>query len=145
LTISEEIWEQIKNKSESHAYMSGVERTVARVASTGEVFTPIELVIKMLQEHEPELLAPGKKVLDPACGDGQFLIVAKWVKMLYFHMSEEDALSDLYGIDIMRDNVDICKKRLGGGTIIMGNALNPKVKLDGQTDSEYFILQEIMN
>jgi hypothetical protein len=75
--------------------------------------------------------------LDPACGDGQFLVGVKWLKVLKFGMSEESALSEIYGIDIMRDNVDICKKRLGGGNLIMGDALNPTVKLSKQTVSEH--------
>jgi uroporphyrinogen-III decarboxylase len=56
-------------------------------------------------------------------------------------MSEEDALKDLYGVDIMRDNVDLCKKRLGGGTILMGNALDPAKILDGQTDAEHEMMR----
>ena len=56
-------------------------------------------------------------------------------------MSEEDALKDLYGVDIMRDNVDLCKKRLGGGTIVMGNSLEPDKRLEGQTDSEHDMMR----
>ena len=51
-------------------------------------------------------------------------------------MTEEDAVKDLYGVDIMRDNVDLCKKRLGGGNIVMGNTLRPRDRLDEQTDEE---------
>ena len=52
-------------------------------------------------------------------------------------MTEEDALKDIYGVDIMRDNVDLCKKRLGGGNIFMGNTLDPFTKLDEQTEYEH--------
>jgi hypothetical protein len=37
----------------------------------------------------------------------------------------------------MRDNVDLCKKRLGGGNIYMGNTLDPHTKLKDQTEYEY--------
>ena len=37
----------------------------------------------------------------------------------------------------MRDNVDLCKRRLGGGNVYMGDFLNPNVKLDEQTDIEH--------
>ena len=37
----------------------------------------------------------------------------------------------------MRDNVDLCKKRLGGGNIFMGNTLDPFTKLDEQTEYEH--------
>ena len=58
-------------------------------------------------------------------------------------MSEQEALQDIYGVDIMRDNVDLCKKRLGGGTILMGDSLNTNVRLEGQTDYEYYELQRL--
>jgi hypothetical protein len=41
-------------------------------------------------------------------------------------MSVDDALQDIYGVDIMPDNVEVCKRRLGGGNIICDNALDPK-------------------
>jgi hypothetical protein len=52
-------------------------------------------------------------------------------------MTEESALEDIYGVDIMRDNVNLCKKRLAGGNIIMGNALDYNEKINGQTDNEH--------
>ena len=58
-------------------------------------------------------------------------------------MSEDAALNDIYGEAITRDNVDLCKKRLGGGTIIMGNTLDPKAELKGQTDIEHAQMKRI--
>jgi 2-polyprenyl-3-methyl-5-hydroxy-6-metoxy-1,4-benzoquinol methylase len=95
----------------------------------------------MLQKSNLNDYAPGKTVLDPACGDGQFLTAIKWVKVFAHGMSEENALKDLYGVDIMRDNVDLCKKRLGGGTILMGNSLEPNKRLDKQTEEEYDMMK----
>ena len=132
-----DLWETITEKMDSHAYMAGVEREVERVAATGEVFTPTGLVIEMLQSQPMSVYAPGQTVLDPACGDGQFLVAVKWLKMLGHGMSEEAALRDIYGVDIMRDNVDICLRRLGGGTIVMGDVLNPGVRLPKQTRTEH--------
>ena len=51
-------------------------------------------------------------------------------------MTEFDALQDIYGVDIMRDNVDLCKKRLGGGTILMGDSLFPEKEFIEQTEEE---------
>ncbi len=116
--------------------MNGVERTDERVRATAEVFTPTALVIEMLSTIPLEYFAPGRRVFDPACGDGQFLVAAKWVKILAHGASEDAALEDIFGIDIMRDNVDLCRRRLGGGTILMGNALDPFAYLDGQTAAE---------
>lgn len=141
--MSAQLWTEVERRMNEHAYMHGVERTVERVRATGEVFTPTPLVIEMISGIPLETFAPGRTVLDPACGDGQFLVAAKWVKILAHEMSERAALADLYGIDIMRDNVDLCRRRLGGGTIVMGNALNPFEVLEGQTDAERELMRAL--
>ena len=135
------MWDKIRDCMNDHAYMGEIDRDEYRVKATAEVFTPTDLVIRMLQKSNLNDYAPGKTVLDPACGDGQFLTAIKWVKVFGHHMSEEDALKDLYGVDIMRDNVDLCKKRLGGGTIVMGNSLEPEKRLEGQTDDEHDMMK----
>ncbi len=132
-----EKWDLVQEKIDEHKYMSGIERTVDRISATAEVFTPSALVVEILKYLDPVIYGPGKTVIDPACGDGQFLVGAKWAKMLIHGMSESEALADLYGVDIMRDNVDVCKIRLGGGTILMGNALSPGERLVGQTEEEH--------
>ena len=125
--------------------MSGVDRQSDRVKDTGEVFTPTELVIELCQElisKNPHSFDPGKTVLDPTCGDGQFLVVSKWIKVILHGMTEDEAVKDLYGVDIMRDNVDLCKRRLGGGNIVMGNTLDPTAHLDEQTEEEHRLMVE---
>nr|CRZ19176.1 M.AgsIB [Agrococcus sp. 25] len=141
--MSEQLWSRVARELNAHAYMAGVERTVDRVRATGEIFTPTQLVVEMLQYVDLDMLAPGKTVLDPACGDGQFLVAAKWIKILHHGMTEDDALQDLYGIDIMRDNVDLCTRRLGGGTVVMGDALNPGRELQGQTVEERELMKRL--
>ena len=139
------IWYEIEKKSNLHGYMSGVDRQSDRVKDTGEVFTPTDLVVELCQtliEKNPDAFAPGKSILDPACGDGQFLVVAKWIKVLLHDMSEEEAVDDIYGVDIMRDNVDLCMKRLGGGHIVMGNTLDPYSRIYEQTTEEYLLMQD---
>ena len=135
------MWDKIKDCMNDHTYMGVIDRDKYRVKATAEVFTPIDLVIRMLEKSNIHDYAPGKTVLDPACGDGQFLTAIKWIKVFAFNMSEEEALKDIYGVDIMRDNVDLCKKRLGGGTIVMGNSLEPEKRLEGQTDSEHDMMK----
>ena len=131
------MWHKIKELTDKHGYMSGVDRMSERVKKTGEIFTPTDLVIQILKEIDINKFAPGKTIIDPTCGDGQFLVPVKWLKVLHFNMTEEDALKDIYGVDIMRDNVDLCKKRLGGGNIFMGNTLEPDIRLDEQTEYEH--------
>lgn len=139
--MSERLWADIRAKMESHAYMQGIERTIDRVRRTGEHFTPTDLVLEMVSGMPLEDFGAGRTVLDPACGDGQFLVAAKWIKVFHHGMSEAEALADIYGIDIMADNVAICRQRLGGGTIVVGDALQPDRRVDGQTEQDHDTMQ----
>ena len=135
------MWNQIQKEIDESVNI--IHRSSSRVKSTGEVFTPSELVISLLKSLPIDRFAPKFTFLDPACGDGQFLMVVKLFKMYFHNMSEKKSLEDIYGVDIMRDNVDLCKKRLGGGNIIMGNTLNYSEKIDGQTPQEHLQMIEI--
>jgi hypothetical protein len=92
--------------------MSGVQRTQSRVKATGEVFTPTELVREMLEQIPiDQFINPTKTFLDNSCGDGQFLgevLIRKMENGSTF----EQALSTTYGVDLMQDNVDLCRERL---------------------------------
>ncbi len=136
-------WDKIRDCMNDHTYMGEIDRDAYRIKATAEIFTPTDLVIRMLQRVNLNNFAPGKTVLDPACGDGQFLTGVKWIKVLFHNMSEEDALKDIYGVDIMRDNVELCKKRLGGGTILLGDALNPEKRIKDQSDTEHDQMQRL--
>ena len=120
-----------------------IPRSKDRIHVTAEIFTPSDLVIQMVQRLPLDVFEPTKTVLDPACGDGQFLVAAKWIKILKFGMSEEAALRDIYGIDIMSDNVALCRLRLGGGTILVGDSLNPTREIAGQTEYDRLVLRDL--
>lgn len=93
-------------------YMSGVEREKSRVKATGEVFTPTPLVQEILDKLDPELFQdPSKTFLDPSCGDGQFLSEVL-IRKLEAGIDFETALSTIYGVDLMPDNVSLCRERL---------------------------------
>lgn len=100
--------DHIRNRS----YMSGVDRDKVRVKSTGEVFTPTALVNEILDSLTKELFTDSTKTfLEPSCGDGQFLgevLIRKMENGSTF----EQALSTIYGVDLMIDNVDLCRERL---------------------------------
>lgn len=104
----DEVIDHIRNRD----YMSGVERDKQRVKATGEVFTPIPLVQEILDQLPAEQFRdPNKTFLDPSCGDGQFLgevLIRKMENGSTF----EQALSTIYGIDLMQDNVEECRRRL---------------------------------
>jgi hypothetical protein len=96
----------------NRTYMSGVSRNDLRVKSTGEVFTPTPLVQEMLDQLPDNVfIDPTKTFLDNSCGDGQFLgevLIRKMENGSTF----EQALSTVYGVDLMIDNVDLCRERL---------------------------------
>jgi type I restriction-modification system DNA methylase subunit len=103
---------QIVDHIRNRTYMSGVERDHARVKATGEVFTPTPLVQEILDRLDPSLFQdPTKTFLDPSCGDGQFLGEVLIRKIENGHTFEQ-ALETIYGVDLMQDNVDLCRERL---------------------------------
>jgi hypothetical protein len=121
--------------------MSGVEREQARVKATGEVFTPTPLVQEILTQLPEEVFTDTTKTfLDPTCGDGQFLgevLIRKMENGSTF----EQALSTVYGVDLMQDNVDLCRERLLCGredlrhivekNIVCADALRYHYRFDG--------------
>ena len=108
------IEEYIKHSRE-FGFMSGIERDKLRVKETAEVFTPTPLVQEMLDNLPQELFEDvSKTFLDPSCGDGQFLSEVVIRKIERSECSLEEALSTTYGVDIMEDNIKLCKERLAG-------------------------------
>ena len=102
------IIDHIRNRD----YMSGVERDRLRIKSTGEVFTPTLLVQELLDQLPPDLFTdPTKTFLDNSCGDGQFLSEVL-IRKLENGIDFETALSTIYGVDLMQDNVKLCQDRL---------------------------------
>lgn len=88
----------------------------ARVKELGEVFTPPALVSDMLDRLPPESWTPEKTFLEPSCGTGNFLVEILRRKLNAGHHPFE-ALSTIYGVDIMKDNVVESRKRLLQGVI----------------------------
>ena len=96
----------------NHSYMSGVERNTLRVKETAEVFTPTLLVQRILNQLDPTtFIDTSKTVLDNSCGDGQFLGEVL-IRKIENGSTFEQALSTIYGVDIMPDNVELCRERL---------------------------------
>ena len=96
-----------------------------RVADHAEVFTHEREVNAMLDlvKHETERL--DSRFLEPACGTGNFLVevLNRKLKVLKqkYRKSQYDyerysviAISSIYGIDLLQDNIEDCRKRLLG-------------------------------
>ena len=45
----------------------------------------------------------------------------------------------------MKDNVKLCKQRLGGGTILVGDALNPARPVPGQTGVDRALMLQLFS
>lgn len=132
--------------------MSGIERDKLRVKATGEVFTPTELVQEILDQlPQDQFTNPTKTFLDPSCGDGQFLgevLIRKMENGSTF----EQALSTTYGVDLMQDNVDLCRERLLCGrddlrhiveqNIVCADALKYDYSFDGTWEAKQKELAE---
>ena len=103
---------EVKDHIRNRTYMEGIERDRLRVKATGEVFTPTELVREMLEQIPIDQFTDTTKTfLDNSCGDGQFLgevLIRKMENGSTF----EQALQTIYGVDLMQDNVDLCRERL---------------------------------
>lgn len=92
--------------------MSGVDRDALRVKATQEVFTPTMMVQDIINRLDQNLFQnSNQEFIDPTCGDGQFLGEVLIRKLEHGHDFEQ-ALSTIYGVDLMKDNVDLCRERL---------------------------------
>ena len=94
-----------------------------RVLDHGEVFTATREVNAMLDLVKEETQRIDSRFLEPACGTGNFLAEILSRKLEVIHSRYKDsqheyelygliAVSSLYGIDILEDNVDECRVRL---------------------------------
>lgn len=87
-------------------------RTKERIGKTSEIFTPTTLVREIVDNlPQDNFNDPSKTFLDPSCGNGQFLSEVL-IRKLQNGIAFDTALRTIYGIDIMLDNVDVCRERL---------------------------------
>lgn len=94
-----------------------------RVAERGEVFTAEREVNAMLDLVKQETERIDSRFLEPACGNGNFLVEIlrrklevirrQYKKQLgELELQTTIAISSIYGVDIMKDNVEECCQRL---------------------------------
>lgn len=100
--------------SEKTRSVANHEKRQDRRKESAEDFTPKSLVLSMLgkmEEFNPEVFTdPKKTILDPACGNGNFLVEVLKRKMK--HTDPLQAISTIYGLDIFQDNITECRLRL---------------------------------
>jgi len=94
-----------------------------RVADHGEVYTRAREVNAMLDLVKQETERIDSRFLEPACGTGNFLVevlrrklavVASRYKrsQLEYERYAVLAVSSLYGVDLLADNIETCRNRL---------------------------------
>ena len=95
---------------------SEIERTDERIDQTGEVFTPIELCIEMVNEIPLDVIQnPQSKFLDNSAGNGNFM-TALLNKLTEYHSREHVLNHMLYAVELMEDNHKEMCERLGVDT-----------------------------
>ena len=94
-----------------------------RVSNHGEVFTNKREVNAMLDLVQQETERIDSRFLEPACGNGNFLVEilerklkvveARYKKsQLEYERNAITVISSIYGVDILEDNVQACRDRL---------------------------------
>ena len=105
-----------------------------RVADHGEVFTNPREVNAMLDLVRDESFRLDSRFLEPACGDGNFLIeiLRRKLSLLKDIKSQTEwefqsliAVGSCYGIDILSDNVEACRSRLEA--LVLSCCNNPSI------------------
>jgi len=126
-------------------------RTRERVANHGEVFTSAREVNAMLDLVKQETERIESRFLEPACGNGNFLMVILERKLavvekrygqsqLEFERYAVLVVSALYGIDILADNVSQCRERLFDVFDAVYERIFPRTSKASCRDAVRFIL-----
>ncbi|OAM34142.1 hypothetical protein A7Q01_05295 [Eikenella sp. NML96-A-049] len=115
-----------------------------RVADHGEVYTNPREVNAMLDLVKVEAERIESRFLEPACGTGNFLVEILSRKLdvaatrykrsknqLHYERDGIQSVASIYGIELLSDNVAICRERLSTlaeqrYTELFGNRANPQ-------------------
>jgi hypothetical protein len=127
-------------------------KTKKRVSDHGEVFTHEREVNAVLDILKDETLRIDSRFLEPACGDGNFLseilnrklnvVKTKYKKSAFeFERYSIIALSSLYGVDILEDNVLQCRQNLYKIFEAAFKASFPKEGTSPSVESAKYILE----
>lgn len=98
-------------------------KSASRVREHGEVLTARREVEAMLDLVKNESERIDSRFLEPACGDGNFLvaILERKLKIVFskyrskkadFEVQMISALGSIYGIDLLEDNVELAQERM---------------------------------
>ena len=92
---------------------SEINRSDERINQTGEVFTPMELCVKMVNDIPLEIRKnPNSTFIDNASGNGNFLVALK-DDLIKYHSLNHVLDKMLYAVELMEDNHKEMCDRLG--------------------------------
>lgn len=95
----------------------------------GQVYTPPHIVEKILHHAGFFQQFQGKKILDPACGDGRFLVpIAKHIIRNSPAEAIVENLSQIHGWDIDENAVKLCRQNLDELTEGLNVTINWKLR-----------------
>lgn len=123
-----------KNKHNKQ-HGSKLDRSDERIKQTQEVFTPPELIDRMILDLPEEVLKdPNSKFIDNCAGDGNFLI--QLLQTLRKYHSEQHIVDNmLYAVELMEDNhKELCRRLdvpINHPHYVCYNALEYHYRFDG--------------
>ncbi len=90
---------------------SDIERSDERIKETQEVFTPMELVERMIDDIPLDILKdPSSTFLDNSAGSGNFIVGLK-NRLCLYHAEEHVLNNMLYAVELMEDNhKELCQR-----------------------------------
>lgn len=161
MILSEKIKQVILEEEAEHNLLFQAQenmsrREKSRTDKTGEVFTPSELVIEILESLPPESWNETEQHIDPAMGNSQFLAASCIARA---EMKQVNWLERTFGVDLMSDNVNESRDRLVkiavcygyleqaardivNKNLHIGNTLDPSSIIEGQSDSDRAFMLE---
>lgn len=114
---------------------SQIERSDERIKETQEVFTPKELVERMINDIPLSTLQdPKSTFIDNSAGCGNFIVALK-DRLCLYHSEDHVINNMLYAVELMEDNHKELCQRVGVGTdhphYVCANALEYHYQFNG--------------
>lgn len=144
------------NKTSEEINKNHQVKTRQRVTDHGEVFTSEREVNAMLDLVKQETERIDSRFLEPACGTGNFLVEILKRKLtvvetrysknqLVYERYAIIALSSIYGVELLKDNVQTCRDRLLGiFTHFYLNNYKKEIKLEFLKAAECILSRNIL-
>jgi 23S rRNA G2445 N2-methylase RlmL len=88
---------------------------------------------------EDTILNPKKTILDPSCGNGNFLVEALRMR-LDADLPPTQSLATIFGVELQQDNVEECRERLlslAGDTSLHRKIVNKNIVCEDALAYDY--------